>query len=624
MKYIIMDIETDGLLDKVTKIYCLCYAEVEDNKVKIGYLTDNDSIRDYIKANKDNTFIGHNVCKYDNLVLQKLLGVKIEKLWDTLALSWYLFEEKKSHSLEEWGKILKVKKVKIDNWLSQPENDYIVRCLVDVNINTRLWFYFQKCLNDLYEHNQQRIDSICNYLSFKLNCIATQTLNPIKFNETLCKDSLAELEIMYKTSLDILNSAMGDKYAKILKTKPTKCYKQDGELTRFGEQWFQELRERNLPVSTTEIKEEPNAGSSHQLKQWLFDLGWQPDEFKQGANGEVPQIQKPFGAGLSESVKVLMQSNPELQELKSFFKIKHRIGIFKNFLNNNQNGYVIADIAGIARTLRFKHREPVVNLPKVTAFYGKQIRDMLICEPDEVIVGIDICALEDSTKQHFIYKYDTDYVQRLQQPGFDPHLDLGIDAHLVTLEESNWYKAFDKQTMHDEIDKYLDVQKRRFIAKCANFSLTYGAGPDKVAAVTKQPLSLAKRLHTVYWKKNISIKKVANSLKTKRIGKKIWIFSPVSNFWLNTKSEKDYFSTLNQSTGSFIFDCWLKFFQEKTANTPVRLQYHDELMLICKEGQEKQMVQYAKEAIQKVNKALKLNVEIKVDASIGKSYGEAH
>ena len=178
--------------------------------------------------------------------------------------------------------------------------------------------------------------------------------------------------------------------------------------------------------------------------------------------------------------------------------------------------------------------------------------------------------------------------------------------------------------MHDEIDKYLDVQKRRFIAKCANFSLTYGAGPDKVAAVTKQPLSLAKRLHTAYWKKNISIKKVAKSLKTKRIGKKIWIFSPVSNFWLNTKSEKDYFSTLNQSTGSFIFDCWLKFFQEKTANTPVRLQYHDELMLICKEGQEKQIVQYAKEAIQKVNKALNLNVEIKVDASIGKSYGEAH
>ena len=47
-------------------------------------------------------------------------------------------------------------------------------------------------------------------------------------------------------------------------------------------------------------------------------------------------------------------------------------------------------------------------------------------------------------------------------------------------------------------------------------------------------------------------------------------------------------------------------------------------MLICKEGQEEQIVQYAKEAIQKVNKALKLNVEIKVDASIGKSYGEAH
>ena len=76
MKYIIMDIETDGLLDKVTKIYCLCYAEVENNKVKIGYLTGNDSIRDYIKANKDNTFIGHNVCKYDNLVLQKLLGYR--------------------------------------------------------------------------------------------------------------------------------------------------------------------------------------------------------------------------------------------------------------------------------------------------------------------------------------------------------------------------------------------------------------------------------------------------------------------------------------------------------------------------------------------------------------------
>ena len=83
-----MDIETDGLLENVSKIHCLSYLIVEEGKDhKIITLTKYEDMRKLL-LQKNLEICGHNIVRYDVPVLEKLLGIKITaRLIDTLGLS---------------------------------------------------------------------------------------------------------------------------------------------------------------------------------------------------------------------------------------------------------------------------------------------------------------------------------------------------------------------------------------------------------------------------------------------------------------------------------------------------------------------------------------------------------
>ena len=65
-------------------------------------------------------------------------------------------------------------------------------------------------------------------------------------------------------------------------------------------------------------------------------------------------------------------------------------------------------------------------------------------------------------------------------------------------------------------------------------------------------------LYDIYWTRNSAIKKAADSCIIKSIGSTKWLFNPISKFWYFLKAEKDKFSTLNQGSGVYVFDTWLK------------------------------------------------------------------
>ena len=48
-------------------------------------------------------------------------------------------------------------------------------------------------------------------------------------------------------------------------------------------------------------------------------------------------------------------------------------------------------------------------------------------------------SLEDTTKRHYMYPYDPDYVAEMSQDGFDPHLDLAKHAGSVTQNQIDRY-----------------------------------------------------------------------------------------------------------------------------------------------------------------------------------------
>lgn len=147
------DIEADNLLDKVTKIWCLCYRFV-DSPDEVFSLTDYDNIRQFFIDAEANghTLICHNVICYDFPALLKVLGIVYNgKKIDTLPLSWYLNHSRPKHGLESYGEDFGVKKPVIDDWENQPIEDIIHRCREDTLIQVKTWLELKKKLQLLYK-----------------------------------------------------------------------------------------------------------------------------------------------------------------------------------------------------------------------------------------------------------------------------------------------------------------------------------------------------------------------------------------------------------------------------------------------------------------------------------------
>lgn len=564
MNKIIFDIEANGLLNDVTKIHCLSYYSFSTEK--IISLTEYDHIINLF--NTDNLIIcGHNIIKYDIPVLEKILDIEISnKCIDTLGLSWYLFNTQKQHGLEYYGNKFNVPKPVISDWNNLSVQDYIHRCETDVKINLTLCEYLFKYLNLIYDNNQSDINRVTGYLNFKLDCLRKQEELCCCIDKDMVQTSLEELNTLQEEKVSVLKSKMPKviKYKEV--NKPKSLYKINGELSVAGAKWLKLLEDNNLdPKSETatvvDKEEEPNPNSTDQIKAWLFSLGWTPDTFKEserkdGSTVKVPQIYDE-NKEVCNSVKNLYSIQPELENLDSLSLIKHRIGVFKGFLSSlDSNNKVTASASGFTNTLRLKHLKPITNLVKVDKFYGDKIRGCIIApDKNHLLCGSDMTALEDTTKQHYMYFFDPEYVTQMRVPGFDPHINIAEFAGLMTPEEAELYKTLKKKEnkTEDEKNTFLHLNTLRNQAKQVNFSSVYGVGVPKLAKNLGCTEEFASKLHTAYWERNKAVKQVANNIKIKTVKfnneEYTWCFNPVSKFWYNIRAVKDIFSTINQSTG---------------------------------------------------------------------------
>jgi len=111
MSEFVFDIEGNGLLEAVDKIWTMQFKQVGSD---YWFKPDNDNdLRDFIRENRDSTFIGHNVFGYDLPVIEKVWGIRYTldswhgepvKFADTLVMSQYYSPDLYGgHSLESWG-----------------------------------------------------------------------------------------------------------------------------------------------------------------------------------------------------------------------------------------------------------------------------------------------------------------------------------------------------------------------------------------------------------------------------------------------------------------------------------------------------------------------------------------
>ena len=620
---LVFDIETDGI--QATKIHCLSYCDLHT-----GVLLSISSYKEMIELLSDSTItlIGHNICRYDIPTLERLLGIKIKaKLIDTLALSWTLYPKQKLHGLAEWGEIFGVPKPVVSDWENLALSVYIYRCEQDVKINMKLLDKIRKYLFNLYDGNLKRIDKYCQYLTFKMNCVREQEEIGIRFNLNHCQTVLDALVKEKALKLEELKKVMPQAEVKKKKVYVDAVEDENGNVFQKGDLFFNSIESTDCKViekSMVTGHKASNPNSSIQLKNWLYSLGWVPEHIKHVRNketGETKKIEqissKIFPGQICNSIVKLFDKEPKLEVLSGLALISHRIGIFEGFLKNQIDGRLYPSCLGLTNTLRLKH-SVIVNLPGVDKKYGSDIRNCLISNEGEELCGSDLSNIEDRTKRHYIYDYDPKYVEEMNIDGYDAHLEIGLLAGLLTQDDIDFFKNFNKQT--DDKDRYDKIKSIRTKSKIVNFSATYKVGKDTLARNSGMKVSEAANLLKIYWTRNKAILDVEESLSIKEIGDQKWLLNPVSGFWYSLRNDKDKFSTLNQSTAVYVFDQYVYF--ARTEGIKVALQMHDEILFNTTDKETTTKV--LNEAIQKVNDKLKLNIQVGCSVEYGQSYSTVH
>lgn len=643
-KVYVIDAESNGLVPESTKIWCMGIGwKNKDGNWVVKSTTNYDDMRNVL-GNPENTIVCHNLIRFDVPLYEKHLGVKVKaNLVDSLGLSWYLYPERGQgeHGLAVWGEHFGVPKPKIDDWDNLTVEEYCHRVEEDIKINIRLWVKQYEYLKKIYE-NPKDIARIISYLNFKLTCLKIQEDDKILIDVEQCKKNLDFLQGIETEKKTLLEAAMPK--IPIIKTvtKPKVMFKKDGSLSIAGNRWFEILEENNIArdfegeLNITTGFEEPNAGSPTQVKDWLMKLGWKPILFEDGRNGKVPQVRDKEKM-LCKSVLAIREVEPAIEHLEGLSVVTHRAGYLKGFLEKvDENGYAVAFAHGFTKTLRLKHAKPFVNLPKPTSPYGDLVRGVMIAPEGSILIGSDVSSLEDKMKQISIYPYDPEYVEDMNRPGWDAHLDIGIRSGMISQEESDffrWYKKKDKnredlpeifKVYSDEelSEQFEKISKKRAVAKTVNYACTYGAGVAKIAESSSLPQKDAKKLHSGYWERNWSVKKYSEDQAVKNVEGKSWIWNPITNFYYFLASEKDRFSACNQSAGVRVFDGYV-YEMIKRGIRPI-FQAHDEVLLRVKNEDVDYTTGALKEAINKVNEQYKFPVDIEIDIQTGMNYSAVH
>lgn len=162
----------------------------------------------------------------------------------------------------------------------------------------------------------------------------------------------------------------------------------------------------------------------------------------------------------------------------------------------------------------------------------------------------------------------------------------------------------------------------RHAGKGTNYAATYGARGPTIARSAGVAEEVGEQLFNAYWSRNWALTAIADECIVKNSRGMKWLWNPVAKIWMFLKADKDRFSTLNQSTGTYAFDRWVWHILERRPQ--ITAQFHDEVILELKKGNQEAMTKILKDSVAEVNKELKLSRDLDCDVDFGKDYSEIH
>ena len=652
---LVYDIETNGLLEDVTKIHCLVMQNIVTMEVSAYHNTtlqpcSGTLIEGIERLASAQLTAGHNIMAYDKPVLERLKGYSAPNQMhiDTIILSQMLFPERFIHSLEAWMKQLKMPEQKIqnDNWeeLSQVVLD---RCIGDVKGNTILLKHFQRIIRKHEQEGTSWMKALMNEQGVA-TIHAAQVLTGVKYDWVKAGEHLKTFDAELKSLRDKIKRLAppvlkihgtpqnsipmwvddpvgfpGVKQPLKMKKKPNGVKPADWDKTdpkNFEPNqncidWFEGSRVGNTTQSVDstvvgpycKISFEPiNVNSDTQVKEFLYTLGWRPDEWNVKKQDD--------GSFLKTSPKLSESSFGSLppgvgHDIKRYNMVKHRRSLIQSIKHPDTKG-AMAKVRPDGRlpsnaftcgtpTARYRHYD-LCNIPRPTSDYGGEIRELYGVDDDKWQVGIDLSGIEARMLGHFCYPYP-------QGPSF---------AHLITVGDWHTSNANLWGCSRDD-------------AKTELYALMYGAGPLKLGNILGKPPAVGKRNKDAFFKAYTPYADLTTDLE-EALKKNDGYIRALDGRRLYVRNKKDVLSSCLQGNAAIVFKLWMNAVNAMIIKEgwPARqmIAYHDELQFEFNGPieQAKAFGQRVCDIATTVGEELHLNVPITAEAMTGKNWRECH
>jgi len=586
---LVIDLETNGFLDKLDKVHCIIAKDIETDEV---YSYNPKNIRDALELlNKAEVLIGHNIIGFDIPALKKVFNFEFKgKLFDTLLCSRLMWTNRLEldyqykrlppklygkHSIEAWGFRLGLRKGDFqefntfDEWTLDMQ-DY---CQRDVEVCHLL---FKEIVQQNYSEQAIELEHKFAYWIHK------QETQGVDFNETSAQKLHS---ILTKRRLEL-----GDKLALVFpawqKSLGFKTYKRDNKKRGIKAGVPKELFK-------TEIFN-PNS-RDHIADRLQKVLGWKPTSYTATGKPEVNE-------------KILKSlPYPEAKLLSEYLMIMKRLGQLSDgdqaYLKLNKKGKIYGKvITNGARTGRCTHHSP--NLAQCVASgspFGSEFRALFNSPTGMVMCGIDFSGLELRCMANYLHIYDNgDFQQKL-------------------LEDD----------IHTQNQKLLGLDTRSK-AKTFIYAYVYGAGNKKLGEILKVTYDEAKRIRDKFERKLPALANLNNAVKEKYNNQ--GFLKGLDGRKLIPSAEYSALNTLIQSAGALLVKQGTIIFNEDLhkeglvwgKDYAMVLHVHDEMQFIVKEDKINLFKMIAKRLFKKTQDHFKFKTELDGEIKVGQNWSDTH
>ena len=385
----VFDIETNGLNPSV--IWCIAVKIVgrwdEPTTFEPGNVKD---FIPWLKDNKIDVLIGHNIINFDIPVIERLLKFTWwGEIEDTLVMSRMDSPSRKGgHSLDAWGERLGNAKGdfgKQEYAWSSYNQEMLEYCIQDVKVTYGVY--------NLLEKQNLAEDAI--KMEYKVaKIIHQQKLNGWEFNTRDAITLQAELKSEMFKAEDEVREVFVPLPTFVSLSFPKVAYKKDGTVSAS----FQRQLDAQAYLDTEQgwgkiTYPDFNLGSRTQIARHLLHFGWEPVEFTEGG---IPQVSETILEGVEF---------PEGKLIARYLMLQKRLGLVASWIEaagvlDRIHSY-INPIGAV--TNRMTHSKPnLAQVPAGGSPYGEECRKLFKVRDGYKLVGCDASGLELRMLAHYM------------------------------------------------------------------------------------------------------------------------------------------------------------------------------------------------------------------------------